>query len=96
MNFYDLVQQFELFLKEHNCYNDFINNNSNRTISYSDYIDLLKKCPEDVILYAFSWYRTSNSNFWSNLNRDWVYIYYNYLKKGKFKYFNKETNLWTD
>jgi hypothetical protein len=96
MNFYDLVQQFELFLKEHNCYKDFINNNYNRTASYYDYIYLLKKRPDDVILYAFSWSGTFDANFWSRLSYDWRHVYFNYLKKGKFKYFNKETNLWKD
>lgn len=96
MNFYDLVQEFKLFLKEHNCYNEFITNNYNRSESYSNYIDLLKKYPADVILYAFSWSRTSNVDFWSSLSIEWSNIYYNCLVNGKFKYFNKETNLWED
>lgn len=96
MNFYDLVQQFELFLKEHNCYNDFINNNHNRDINYLNYIDILKKCPGDVILYAFSFTKTSNASFWAKLSCDWRHVYYNYLEKGKFKYLSEKTNLWKD
>lgn len=96
MNFYDLLQQFKLFLKEHNCYDDFINNNHNRDASYFDYIYLLKKCPCNVILYAFSWSKTSNAGFWARLSCDWRSIYYNHLEKGRFKYLSKETNLWKD
>ena len=96
MNFYDLVQQFELFLKEHSCYNDFINNNNNRSAYFYDYIYSLKKFPNDVILYAFSWTGTSDANFWSDLSIEWKCVYHNYLEKGKFKYLSKETNLWKD
>ena len=96
MNFYDLVQQFELFLRENNCYNEFITNNNNRSGSYSNYIDSLKKYPADVILYAFSWSRTSNADFWSNLSFEWKRVYFHYLAIGKFKYLSKETNLWED
>ena len=78
------MNRLDRFLKNNNCYEDFMTNLNHRK-EFQDTDELLAEHGDDAIILAFGW-RSSparSHEFWFELNERWIIFLESYNKNHK-------------
>jgi len=78
-----IIEKFESFLKENDCYDEFFNKILETRVDYSTKYEYYESCEsymQDLISCAFAW-PDDKLDFWDELDQKWQIIYKDLISK---------------